>query len=412
MYKVKQMYKSRKKEVSVPLLLLLLVSAVINEYLQWILFLALLLWYTISNLRHFSVRKMPGGFFLFCLIFQCFIVGALIYKPGVRGYWPFLRDIIITTNMALCWFVASIAIDTLKADCAQVYRTVILFSFLASLQGILLRFANSTADFSAFVESGGISGFIVSISLYLMMFKPASIENFYFGKWKDRGIELTIALAFLFSFSRTTLLIFGCLILFGKFDSMSAWAKIVLMLAIGIMALSYFTPDVLDAFLDKIMRSVTEISDSNIWDDYNVVMNWRGYEVHRAELTYEKYTTLEKIFGKGFGATVDVAQYAYLVTSESSLPFLHNGYYTTLIKGGVVGIVLTIGYYCFAIYHYVKLSIPKYEKRLAIGIIMAMVVSMAVIHGFFWGGTQFIVFLVLVIAEKRGTCGEIFVKKF
>ena len=77
-----------------------------------------------------------------------------------------------------------------------------------------------------------------------------------------------------------------------------------------------------------------------------------------------------------------------------------------------MGIVLTIGYYCFAIYHYVKLSIPKYEKRLAIGIIIAMVVSMAVIHGFFWGGAQFIVFLVLVIAEKRSTRGEILVKKF
>lgn len=406
------MNKVKEKKFSTPLLLLLLASAVMNEYLQWILFLVLLLWYTISNLRHFFVRKMPGGFFLFCLIFQCFFVGALIYRPGARGYWPFLRDIIITTNMALCWYVASIAVDTLKADSAQVYRTVILFSFIISLRGILLRFANSTADFSAFVESGSISGFTVSISLYLMMFKPTSIENFYFGKWKDRGIELTIALAFLFSFSRTTLLIFGCLILFGKFDSMSAWVKIVLMLAIGIMALSYFVPDVLDTFLDKIMRSVTEISDSNIWDDYNVVMNWRGYEVHRAELAYEKYTPLGKIFGKGFGATVDVAQYAYLVTSESSLPFLHNGYYTTLIKGGIVGIVLTAGYYFSAIYYYIKNFAIKYEKRLAIGIIVAMAVSMAVIHGFFWGGAQFIVFLVLVIAEKRSTRGEILVKKF
>ena len=397
------MNKVKEKKLSTPLLLLLLASAVMNEYLQWILFLVLLLWYTISNLRHFSVRKMPGGFFLFCLIFQCLFVGSLIYRPGARGYWPFLRDIIITTNMALCWYVASIAIDTLKADSAQVYRTVILFSFIISLRGILLRFANSTADFSAFVESGSISGFIVAISLYLMMFRPTSIENFYFGKWKDRGIELTIALAFLFSFSRTTLLIFGCLILFGKFDSMSAWAKIVLMLAIGIMALSYFTPDVLDTFLDKIMRSVTEISDSNIWDDYNVVMNWRGYEVHRAELAYEKYTTLGKIFGKGFGATVDVAQYAHLVTSESSLPFLHNGYYTTLIKGGIVGIVLTVGYYFSAICYYIKIFAIKYEKRLAIGIIVAMAVSMAVIHGFFWGGAQIVVFVVLANISNNHT---------
>lgn len=397
------MNKVKEKKFSTPLLLLLLASAVMNEYLQWILFLVLLLWYTISNLRHFFVRKMPGGFFLFCLIFQCFFVGALIYRPGARGYWPFLRDIIITTNMALCWYVASIAVDTLKTDGAAVYRTIILFSFIMSLYSIGIRFVNGTTDYSTFVESGGISGFIVSISLYLMLFKPSSIENYYFGRLVDLIIELAIVLAFVFSFSRTTLIIFLCLILCGEFDSMSAWGKIVLMLALGSIALSYFTPEILDTFLKKVMRSVTEISASNRWDDYNVVMNWRGYEVHRAELAYEKYTVLEKIFGKGFGATVDVGQFAYLVTSESALPFLHNGYYTTLIKGGVVGIVLTIGYYCFAIYHYVKLSIPKYEKRLAIGIIIAMVVSMAVIHGFFWGGAQFVVFVVLASILKNHT---------
>ena len=198
------MNKVKEKKFSTPLLLLLLASAVMNEYLQWILFLVLLLWYTISNLRHFFVRKMPGGFFLFCLIFQCFFVGALIYRPGARGYWPFLRDIIITTNMALCWYVASIAVDTLKTDGAEVYRTIILFSFIMSLYSIGIRFVNGTTDYSTFVESGGISGFIVSISLYLMLFKPSSIENHYFGRLVDLIIELAIVLAFVFSFSRTT----------------------------------------------------------------------------------------------------------------------------------------------------------------------------------------------------------------
>lgn len=389
-----------RKKISFPLLLLLLATTAMREYLQWVLFLFLFLWYILANLKHFAILKMPGGRYLFFLILQCFLFGAFFYTPNVRGYWSFIRDVIIITNMALCWFVANIFINRLRLDTLTVYRTILLFAFIMSVRSIVLRFASSSSNFSAFVENGAINGFTVSISLYLILFKPPIVKRFYFGKIEDRIIEMFIILAFLFSFSRTTLLILGCLILFGKYDSISAYAKTILVIAIGIFVLSYFTPEVLDTFLNKIVRSIIEVSSSNTWDDYNVVMNWRGYEVHMAKLAFEKYSLLEKLFGRGFGATVDVGQYAYLVTSEDSLPFLHNGYYTTLIKGGIIGVLLTAGYYFSAMGYYVKLSIPKYEKRLAIGIIAAMAVSMTVIHGFFWGGAQLLVFYILGIVEK------------
>ena len=48
-----------------------------------------------------------------------------------------------------------------------------------------------------------------------------------------------------------------------------------------------------------------------------------------------------------------------------------------------------------------KLNILRYEKRLCIGMVASMAVSMAVIHGFFWGGAQFVVFCILGMAEKE-----------
>ena len=48
-----------------------------------------------------------------------------------------------------------------------------------------------------------------------------------------------------------------------------------------------------------------------------------------------------------------------------------------------------------------KLNILRYEKRLCIGMVASMAVSMAVIHGFFWGGAQFVVFVFWEWQKKR-----------
>ena len=180
---------------------------------------------------------------------------------------------------------------------------------------------------------------------------------------------------------------------------MSAIIKCILLGIVGLIAVSYLLPNVWTSFIDKIMNSVTEISASNSWSDYNI--NWRGFEVYSAKKVFSQYSIFAQVFGKGFGSTVDVGGYAYLVTSEAALPYLHNGYYTTLIKGGICGMVLTIGYYLTMIHRYIKLNILRYEKRLCIGMVASMAVSMAVIHGFFWGGAQFVVFCILGMAEKE-----------
>ena len=114
----------------------------------------------------------------------------------------------------------------------------------------------------------------------------------------------------------------------------------------AMMVMWHIFPDVADTFVYKINRSFTEVaSSSENWNDSTVVSNWRGYEVHCAKQEFSKYTSMEKLFGKGFGATVDAHGYARLVTSENSLPYLHNGYYTTLIKMGIVGGALNIMYW-------------------------------------------------------------------
>lgn len=213
--------------------------------------------------------------------------------------------------------------------------------------------------------------------------------------------DIVLLGTFALSFSRTTVIIFLCLVITSQYDRISAIIKCILLGIVGLIAVSYLLPNVWTSFIDKIMNSVTEISASNSWSDYNIVNNWRGFEVYSAKKVFSQYSIFAQVFGKGFGSTVDVGGYAYLVTSEATLPYLHNGYYTTLIKGGILGIVLTIGYFGANIL-YVKEHVSfKYEKRLAIGLIISMILTMSVIHGIFWGGPQLTAFVLLVQMEKE-----------
>ena len=329
------------------LLTLLLISA-LPSYIAWACLAGVFGFYTLKNLRHFSLPKMPGGICYWVLFLILVAVGAGYFNPAERGYWPYLRDIIDFTSLFLYWFAASEIIRTNQYDTKTVYKIIVLYSVILSAGGLLQRvsgYQGASEDFSSFVASGGVSQFTLAIGLYLSLFKPSVIEKYYFSRFLDLLADIVLLGTFALSFSRTTVIIFLCLVITSQYDRMSAIIKCILLGIVGLIAVSYLLPNVWTSFIDKIMNSVTEISASNSWSDYNIVNNWRGFEVYSAKKVFSQYSIFAQVFGKGFGSTVDVGGYAYLVTSEAALPYLHNGYYTTLIKGGICGMVLTIGYY-------------------------------------------------------------------
>lgn len=391
------------------LLTLLLISA-LPSYIAWVCLAGAFILYVLCNLRCFSLPKMPGGICYWALFLILVAVGAVYFNPAERGYWPYLRDIIDFTSLFLYWFAASEIIRTNQYDTKTVYRIIVLYSVILSVGGLLQRvsgYQGASEDFSSFVASGGVSQFTLAIGLYLSLFKPPVIEKYYFSRFFDLLADIVLLGTFALSFSRTTVMIFLCLIIMGQYDRMSAMIKCILLGIVGLIAVSYLLPNVWTSFMDKIMNSVTEISASNTWSNYNIVNNWRGFEVYSAKKAFSQYSIFAQVFGKGFGATVDVGHYAYLVTSETALPYLHNGYYTTLIKGGILGIVLTIGYFGANILYVRERVSFKYEKRLAIGLIISMILTMSVIHGIFWGGPQLTAFVLLVQMEKGITRDEL-----
>ncbi|WP_308910404.1 O-antigen ligase family protein [Pseudokordiimonas caeni] len=97
-------------------------------------------------------------------------------------------------------------------------------------------------------------------------------------------------------------------------------------------------------FLGKIQNALNEITFETGDDRLRMYANWRGFEAYRAYQTWISGSLPEQIFGMGFGTAIDLGHSVAYGDSEDvrSLPFIHNAYFTLLVKTGIVGVVAII----------------------------------------------------------------------
>jgi len=94
-------------------------------------------------------------------------------------------------------------------------------------------------------------------------------------------------------------------------------------------------------FLGKVQNSLNEIAFESGDNTRSMYANWRGFEAFRAFVTWQNSSFLQKIFGLGWGAEIELGRAVYYGAGEvDSLPFAHNGYFTLLVKTGLIGIGL------------------------------------------------------------------------
>lgn len=180
---------------------------------------------------------------------------------------------------------------------------------------------------------------IVPFGLTLLIFTPV-IKN---KIWRI-ALSLLMLSHLILSFSRSLMIITMILVLVLAMEKKASRKLIsvglIIILAAGIF--KFFEEQTFIAnFLTKIMRTVTELSGSQDWSSSQIITsNWRGYETHQAMIEFNSWNFFHQLFGGGFGNNVYVGDYAHLVgVKGDSIPFLHNGYYTILIKQGVLGVI-------------------------------------------------------------------------
>lgn len=383
--------------ISVALLIFLFASEFLSHYLFWGVLLVGTAYYIIEERGKLFVRdpRSTVVFFLLCIVGLMGSFISMFLNAYSGGMWVFLRDLIRISAVPLTFYLSG---QLLKNKSSYVlYTTLYFFCSVYGIGSMLLaipRYAMASGSLFAFSDNL-VDQWVTAVGVFLAFFKSSEIKEYYISPCFDRISKIGLVILLAISFSRTAFLILICLSIPFIKKYFGTILKSAVMLALAAVVIWNIFPEISHTFMTKIQNSLVEISSNESkWDDYAVVTNWRGYEVHCAKQEFAGYDLLQKAIGKGFGARVDAHGYARLVTSESYLPYLHNGYYTTLIKMGIIGVFLNILYWV-SLYMDTKNRFGQYEKNISLGVISSLAISMTIIHGIFWGGGIIIPALLL-----------------
>ncbi|WP_076981396.1 O-antigen ligase family protein [Latilactobacillus sakei] len=258
---------------------------------------------------------------------------------------------------------------------SDIYKFTVLYSAFSAMYNlgnilINLKFIVTNFSFLNIREVMGHSDDITVLGFVVLIF-----YNQYYGKKLfSHNIANLFTMIFiinlLISFSRTKILTFCImLIIFTvmspkkniKLKNIIISLLILILVIAGILyivygdAYKYFS--FLVPFINKMKNSLTEISTQSDWNNYaEIVHNWRGYEMYSAKQLIGTFTNIKKLFGAGLGTLVPVS-HSDLVgvpLSEGGIILLHNGYYTILIKTGIVGLMLYLSFFTLSIIKGVK----------------------------------------------------------
>lgn len=380
-------YLSKQNNISMVLLVFLFAYEFLSYYFFWIVLVVGNAYYVIKY-RGKLLIKDPCSTMVFILLCIVGLMGSffsVFHNVYSSGIWVFFRDLIRISAVPLTFYFSC---QLLKNESRCVlYTTLYFFCSVYGIGSMLLAIPHYVAATSLFALSDSlVDQWVTATGVFLAFFKSSEIKGYYISPRFDRISKIGLVVLLTISFSRTTFLILICLSIPFIKKYFSIILKSFVMLGLVAMVIGKVFPEISHTFITKIQNSLVEISSNESkWDDYAIVTNWRGYEVYCAKQEFSRYNLPQKLIGKGFGARVDANGYAHLVTSEEYLPYLHNGYYTTLIKMGLIGVFLNILYW-IALYMDKKNKTDQYEKNISFGVISFLVISMAIIHGIFWGG--------------------------
>lgn len=369
-----------------PAVLFVAVFFVLPEEMKLALTVTMLIVITITRRGELLLSFPRYSGLLMAIPFIGLLAGVLNGHFDSDAY-KYFRDVAYYVSPFLVWLLGS-AMGAVQRGENGFWTTLYFMAFSSSLSMIVQGLITGAA--TQLTLGSFNANEMVAYAPILLFISPKS------WMWRNEhkklawGMALVSLAAIVVSLSRTTLVCLVVLFLAFAVRSFSRFVKTVTvgagLVILLLAAVSFFSPSVSVEFFGKIGNSLTEISSSQIvWDEASVNTNWRGYEKYCAEVDFENSTTFEKLFGHGDGYLMSVGLYSNLVTGDSGLPFLHNGFFSLLIKCGVVGVVLLLVFYALQVFCLFRGWMRTgYEMTgLAFGMLLCLIVCSYVIEGLF-----------------------------
>lgn len=346
-------------------------------------------------------KLFPGNIWYISLLVLGILMGICNYFWGDYSIKNIVKDIVYCSMPLLYWLAGENIVGVKKnINKEDIYRVLFVigtgFAVYDLCHSILIILKNGIGDGSLYGLRAliGTGDSLAVITLFIGIYFLNEIK---IKKW-IKNISICILVADIFiHFSRTNLMLMAIFVVYlGIVKRPKKLVKYFGISVICIILISLIFPSMVGNFVNKILSSFTEVSfGTNSWDFVAINNNWRGYEAYCEIEQFKADSVIEKLFGGGFGTQLDVNGYAYLVSSEDMLPFLHNGYFTILMKWGIWGEGV---YILMLIYLYYGSKLEKgKERRCWKAIVIIIALETTIVHGLLFSSAVAILMFFLGI---------------
>lgn len=312
------------------------------------------------------VPSAPGfRLYIIVIVYSSFF-GFFLYNTR-----SVIRDMYYVLPTIVWIFIGSFIVHLGYKRQKDFFKTLFLYGGFVSIK-VLIEFAfNFSINFSnlrtVFGQNVYDVGFIMPIALVQMMF----YGRVYISKKIDRFILLLMTLQIVLSFGRIAILqpllfiLTAVLVAIKSNGYKTKTLKRISTLLIAIVAVFalavYIIPDNVSAtFINKILNTFSEVdAQQEITSVASAQDNWRGYEIQAAQNQWKTSNIIVQIFGNGMGKGIKIQYVPYSwegMVVNNEIPLLHNGFYTILIKGGLLGIIALITLFVYPFIKGIKLS--------------------------------------------------------
>ena len=341
--------------------------------------------------------RVPGLRLYVCVIAYTTLVGFFLYTTR-----NVIRDLYYILPTVLWIFIG--ASESAQNPEMDIKKTIFLYGTFIILKNFLLFIGKGSLDFNNLRSVFGLNVYDLGLILPISAICVFLHKEVYVGEKIDRMIVVLMTLNIVLSLGRIAILqpiIIFTVLLFMEGKEAEDQAKInkVVKLFFSIMValvmLFYIMPSSIKSpLMDKVLNSFDEVDSSQkITSVGSAMNNWRAYEIQSAKEQWKGEWVISQLFGEGMGKGVEIQYVPYSwagVVDGNEIPLLHNGFYTMLIKGGIIGVAallwLFMGNAKKGLYM-VKHRADKVYSNILVAISVAAVANTYVVRGPIQQGT-------------------------
>jgi O-antigen ligase len=341
-----------------------------------------------------SIPRIPGMVIYISLIVFMSVVGVFNHPISLIE-----RDVFYEMYPVLYLFLGYYFFDYYREHDKSIWKTVCLCLFISTLICLAkgITEVSTGANFGVFRDVFSAEMQNISVVLPILLCRTFLYKEPTFSKVRDLFLCFVWGTQILLNLSRIAIVnvFLGIIIMFicgtavDKIKTKNYFRVFVLvagLAAMGGIFFSFMPKDATDRLAEKIENTFSEINAKKTYaTSGDAQTDWRGYEIQCAQKQWTKYNMYEQFFGRGNGTLISIhyvpetwKDTVEIQDQKLGVTILHNTYYTYLIKGGVLAILILL-YFIFAnLLKGVRTIRMKNEETIFWGIVL-IVISISIL---------------------------------